>query len=188
MPSKRKILRSIREAVEEHLPCDFEPCETCTNFVLGEGNPYARVAFVGEAPGANEDKQGRPFVGAAGKLLEEALNVSAGLRRDQVFITNVLKARPPQNRDPTPEEIKHSWGWLASELSCVQPEIIVPLGRYALSVFIPDVKISEVRGCVIELPKLTVFPIYHPSAGLRNTKIKETILTDMNRLIDALGR
>ena len=105
-------LESIAADIRGHLPCGFEPCETCTNFVPGEGPAPARIMIVGEAPGASEDKQGRPFVGRAGRLLDELLAGVAGLQREDVFITNVLKARPPGNRDPKADEVAHSMPWL----------------------------------------------------------------------------
>ena len=111
----------------------------------GEGNPDARIVLVGEAPGANEDRVGRPFVGAAGKLLDKLL-IEAGLAREDVFITNVLKARPPGNRDPRADEVAHSWPWLEAQLAVIEPELIVPLGRHALARFDPAAKIADVHG------------------------------------------
>src|SRR3954453_12161724 len=115
-------LAAIANEIETHVPCGFEPCETCTHFVPGEGSPDARVVIVGEAPGASEDKAGRPFVGRAGHLLDDLL-AEAGLERDEVFITNVVKARPPGNRDPRKAEVEHHLPWLLAQLDAIRPEL-----------------------------------------------------------------
>ena len=138
-------LDDLRREIRSHGGCGFEPCETATNMVPGEGDPDADVMLVGEAPGASEDEQGRPFVGRAGKLLDELL-AEAGLEREQVYITNVVKARPPKNRDPKPGEVAHHMPWLEAELALIQPRLVIPLGRHALAHFADDAKISEVHG------------------------------------------
>ena len=134
--------------------------------VPGEGNPDAEVMLVGEAPGASEDEQGRPFVGRAGKLLDELL-AEAGLEREDVYITNVVKARPPGNRDPKRDEVAHHMPWLEAELALVQPRLVVPLGRHALAHFTDDAKISEVHGTEMDERGRSLFPMYHPAAALR---------------------
>src|SRR5919206_1270894 len=134
-------LQALREEIRNHGGCGFEPCETATNMVPGEGSPDAQVMFVGEAPGASEDKQGRPFVGRAGKLLDELL-AEAGLRRDEVFITNVFKARPPKNRDPRAAEVAHHMAWLETQIELIRPRVVVTLGRHALKHF-SDAKIAD---------------------------------------------
>jgi uracil-DNA glycosylase len=148
--------------------------------VPGEGDPLARVMLIGEAPGATEDEQGRPFVGRAGKLLDEVL-AEAGLDRASVYITNVFKARPPQNRDPRPDEVAHHMAWLEAELAFVHPQLVVPLGRHALAHF-TKAKISEVHGRELTEGGRTLFPLYHPAAALRSTKLKATMLEDARRL------
>src|SRR5688572_22823937 len=131
MTDKAKLLDAIGQEIREHVPCGFEICEQATNLVPGEGSPEAEVVFVGEAPGASEDKQGRPFVGSAGKLLDTLL-ADAGLERSDVFITNVVKARPPKNRDPKADEVEHHLPWLVAQLDVIAPRLILPLGRHAL--------------------------------------------------------
>jgi len=118
--TRQERLDAIADEIRDHLPCGFEPCETCATFVPGEGNPDARIVLVGEAPGANEDRLGRPFVGAAGKFLDTLLG-EAGLRREDVFITNVLKSRPPGNRDPKPEEVAACIPYLFRQIELINP-------------------------------------------------------------------
>jgi uracil-DNA glycosylase len=178
-------LESIAEDIRGHLPCGFEPCETCTNFVPGEGPAPAEIMIVGEAPGASEDKQGRPFIGRAGQLLDELLEV-AGLKREDVFITNVLKARPPNNRDPKATEVAHSMPWLEAQLALVKPRLLVPLGRHALAHFAPGEKISEVHGTVLIARERALFPLYHPAAALRSTGLRDTLFDDARALSEAL--
>jgi uracil-DNA glycosylase family 4 len=181
-------LAEIANEIETHRPCGFEPCETCTRFVPGEGSADARIVIVGEAPGASEDKVGRPFVGRAGKLLDSLL-AEAGIVREDVFITNVVKARPPDNRDPRADEVVHHWPWLERQLAVIRPELLVPLGRHALARFAPKAKIGEAHGRPIpaagELP--TVFPMYHPAAALYNQSLRETLVEDARALRSALG-
>src|SRR5213078_1201098 len=142
-------LDAIAEEICTHTPCGFEPCETCTHFVPGEGSAEARIVIVGEAPGASEDKAGRPFVGRAGKLLDQLL-AEAGIAREEAFITNVVKARPPGNRDPRADEVAHHWPWLERQLAVIRPELLVPLGRHALARFAPGARIGDVHGERVE--------------------------------------
>jgi DNA polymerase len=149
--------------------------------VPGEGDPQAEVMLVGEAPGATEDALGRPFVGRAGKLLDEAL-AQAGLARSDVWITNVVKARPPGNRDPRAAEVAHWLPVLERELELVDPRVVVPLGRHALAHFAPGARISEVHGTPLPFGARTLFPLYHPAAALRGTALRETFFADARRL------
>lgn len=180
-------LAALAEEIRAHkgAGCGFEVCETCTQLVPGEGPASASIVIIGEAPGAKEDEQGRPFVGNAGRQLDKLL-AEAGLDRDDVFITNVVKARPPDNRDPKAPEVAHHWPWLERQLALIEPALLVPLGRHALARFAPDAKISEAHGTVIEaagdLPR--VFPLYHPAAALHNPKLRDTLVEDAR----ALGR
>lgn len=186
MPDKQQQLDAIAHEVRTHLPCGFEPCETCTNFVPGKGNPDAQVVFVGEAPGAQEDKRGEPFVGNAGKLLDQVLE-RAQVARDDVFITNVVKARPPGNRDPKPDEVAHHWPWLEQQLQIIEPKLIVPLGRHALGRFAETTdKISQVHGTVLERDGRTLFPFYHPSAALHAPALRATLFEDAEKLGEAV--
>lgn len=161
--------------------CDFELCRSCTNFVPGEGSPRARIFLIGEAPGAKEDAEGMPFVGAAGRLLAELLD-SVGLARGDVFITNVLKARPPENRDPTPAEAAHHWPWLEEQLAAIDPSVIVLLGRHAMARFFGELKISQVHGVPIMRDGRTWLPLYHPAAALYNGSLRQTLLDDFAQL------
>jgi len=151
--------------------------------VPGEGDPNAEIMLVGEAPGANEDREGRPFVGRAGKILDELL-AAAGLEREQVYITNVVKARPPGNRDPRAAEVAHNMPWLEAQLALIQPRLVVPLGRHALAHFTDGAKIAEVHGTEITQRGRTLFPLYHPAAALHNQSLRGTLVEDAR----ALGR
>jgi DNA polymerase len=177
-------LEELKAEILAHAGCGFEPCETATRMVPGEGSPEAEVMFVGEAPGANEDKLGRPFVGRAGMLLEELL-AEAGLAREDVWITNVVKARPPKNRDPKAGEVAHCMPWLEAEVELIAPRVIVPLGRHALKHFAPDAKIAEVHG---QLLGEHLFPLYHPAAAMYNQALRETLFSDARALGATLER
>src|SRR5918997_1239700 len=164
-------LAALRSEILAHAGCGFEPCETASRCVPGEGNPEAAVVFVGEAPGATEDELGRPFMGRAGKLLDELL-AEAGVVRADVWITNVVKARPPKNRDPKAPEIAHWMPVLERELELIRPRLVVPLGRHALKHFAPAAKIGEVHGTLVED---RLFPLYHPAAAMYNQTLKGTL-------------
>ena len=147
----------------------------------GEGNHHADVMLVGEAPGASEDKQGRPFVGRAGKLLDELL-AEAGLVREDVFITNVVKARPPGNRDPKADEVAHYLPWLEQQLALIKPSVVIPVGRHALAHFAPGQKITEVHGTLVVAGDRRLVPWLHPAAALRNRDLRETLVQDARAL------
>ncbi|HYF27403.1 MAG TPA: uracil-DNA glycosylase [Baekduia sp.] len=184
----RRTLEEIAEEIRDHKQagCGFEPCETCTQLVPGEGPADARVVVVGEAPGAQEDASGRPFVGTAGKLLDKLL-VEAGLARDEVFITNVVKARPPGNRDPKPLEAEHHRPWLDEQLAAIEPELVLPLGRHALKHFAPDLKISEVHGTRVEgVAGTPLVPWYHPAAA-RSSAMRAALHADAQALRELLA-
>jgi uracil-DNA glycosylase len=179
-------LDELHEEIRSHGGCGFEICENATNIVPGEGNPDADVMLVGEAPGASEDKQGRPFVGRAGKLLDQLLE-AAGLVRDDVFITNVVKARPPGNRDPKAAEVAHHMPWLEQQLALIQPAVVIPVGRHALAHFAPGQKISEVHGRLIVERERRLVAWLHPAAALRNRDLRETLFEDARALPRILG-
>ena len=143
--------------------------------------------LVGEAPGKTEDEQGRPFVGRAGKLLEQVLE-AAGLEREDVYITNVVKARPPDNRDPKAGEVAHHLPWLEAELALIQPRLVIPLGRHALSHFSEDTKISEVHGTELTERGRSLFPMYHPAAALRGGGLRDVLFEDAEKLKAVLDR
>ena len=174
-------LDDLRDVIRSHGGCGFEPCETATNMVPGEGNPDAEVMLVGEAPGATEDREGRPFVGRAGMVLDEVL-AEAGLEREDVYITNVVKARPPMNRDPKAAEVAHHLPWLEAELALIRPSRVVPLGRHALA------KISEVHGTEMTERGRMLFPMYHPAAALRGGGLRDMLFEDARKLERVLGR
>jgi uracil-DNA glycosylase family 4 len=182
-----EALEALHEEIRNHGGCGFEPCETATHMVPGEGSPVADVMVVGEAPGASEDAQGRPFVGRSGKLLDELL-AEAGLERGDVFITNVVKARPPGNRDPRADEVAHHMPWLEAQLALIRPRLVVPLGRHALRHFAPDAKISDVHGQPLAARERALFPMYHPAAGLRSRGLRETLFEDARALPAALAK
>ena len=173
-------LLALHTKYAEHNTCELK--KTATQAVFGSGNSSAEIIFIGEAPGKNEDVQGIPFVGAAGKFLDTMLE-SARLKRDDIYITNIVKYRPPENRDPTPEEIVACEEWLHAEITCIKPTVIVTLGRYSLNHFIPNVKISEVHGQAFRrvipgLGECVFFALYHPAAALYNGGMRETLVKD----------
>jgi DNA polymerase len=155
--------------------------------VPGNGDPHAAVMLVGEAPGKNEDAQGIPFVGAAGKLLD-ALLASVDLSRESVFVANVLKARPPGNRDPLPEEAAHHWPWLEEQIAAVDPDVIVLLGRHAMERFLPGRRISEIHGAPRLKNGQVYLPVYHPAAALYNGGLRETVFADFAQLPQLVER
>jgi uracil-DNA glycosylase family 4 len=183
---RQALLDAIADEIREHGGCGFDVCEQATNMVPGEGSATAQIVVVGEAPGANEDAQGRPFVGRAGKLLDELL-AEAGLARDEVFITNVLKARPPGNRDPRADEVAHHLAWLQAQLEVIRPRLLVPLGRHALKRFAPRAAIGEVHGRVLDADGRALFPMYHPAAAMHNQRLLPTLIVDARTLREVLA-
>lgn len=159
--------------------CDLS--RTRTLAVPGAGPESAKIVFVGEGPGWNEDKQGLPFVGAAGKYLDELLAI-AGLKRGDVFITNVVKCRPPGNRDPLPDEIAACSGYLDRQLALIDPLLVVTLGRFSMARWFSGTKISRIHGQPKQFGRLMVMPMYHPAAALRSTAVKMDIESDFAKL------
>ena len=159
--------------------CSLRP--TCIQAVPGDGSIDSEVVFIGEGPGRQEDQQGRPFVGAAGQLLEAALN-EIGWSRDKVYITNVVKCRPPGNRDPSPEEVEEHRLFLERELALIGPKLIVLLGRHALHWFLPGEQISKIRGTAKRRNEVVYFPTYHPAAALYNNSLKDTFVSDIKKI------
>ena len=156
-----------------------------TNAVPGDGSQNSGVMFIGEAPGFHEDQQGRPFVGRAGQLLDELL-ATVPLRRKDVYITNVIKCRPPANRDPLPQEVAACKPYLESQISLLNPKVIVTLGRHSLMRFFPDARISREHGRIMRWHDRIVFPLYHPAAALRSTTLRATLESDIRRIPEAL--
>jgi uracil-DNA glycosylase family 4 len=148
-----------------------------TQLVCGDGNPDAEMVFIGEAPGKNEDLQGKPFVGAAGKFLNDMLEMIS-LKREDVYITNIVKYRPPDNRDPLPEEKQVFLPYLESQLEVIQPIIVVTLGRHSLNCFLPDLQISKVHGQPKRYKGRIYLPLFHPAAALYNGAMRQTLIDD----------
>lgn len=164
--------------------------QTCTRCALqfsrkkavpGDGPVDASILFVGEGPGFYENEQGLPFVGAAGKFLDELLE-KVGLNRSQVYITNVVKCRPPQNRDPLPEELAACSDYLERQIQAINPKVIVTLGRYSMARFLPNLKISDVHGQALQVKGRLVIPMYHPAAALHQPSLKPTVEKDFSKL------
>jgi DNA polymerase len=188
-----------RRAALEAIAAEVRVCDRCrlaqgrTNAVPGEGDPDTEVVFIGEGPGQNEDRQGRPFVGAAGSLLEELLGM-IGWKRDDVFITNVVKCRPPNNRDPEADEIAACEPFLRRQLEVLDPALLVTLGRFSLQTFMPGDRISRVHGTERAIDPdtgaraATGYALYHPAAALRQGSLKETMQRDMANVPEVLIR
>ena len=156
-----------------------------TNAVPGSGSAASRILIIGEGPGFNEDQQGLPFVGRSGKLLDELL-AAVPIAREDVFITNVVKCRPPENRDPFPDEVAACRPYLERQMELLDPRVVVTLGRVSMLRFYPKGKISEDHGKILEWEGRILFPLYHPAAGLRNPAIKRELQQDVLRLPEAI--
>jgi uracil-DNA glycosylase family 4 len=182
------VMDELREEVSRCTRCP-ELVDNRTQTVFGDGTAEAEVLFVGEAPGKDEDQQGIPFVGQAGKLMDNAM-AQAGIPRSKVYIANTLKCRPPDNRDPKPEEVENCSGFLAAQVALIRPRIIVPLGRFGLEQMVKKgMKISEVHGRAIRRKDgIIFFPMYHPAAALHQPKYRQDIQTDFMKLAKLLKR
>jgi len=181
---KQQLLDQIAADIRTKNICP-DLAKTAKNLVMGDGNLDAEIVFIGEAPGKNEDEQGLPFVGAAGKFLNEML-ASIDLARSDVYITNIVKYRPPNNRDPLPDEKRAMWPYLVKQLQIIQPNLVVTLGRHSMEYFLPNQKISAVHGQPLRITfgeeKLVVLPLFHPAAALYNGGLRQTLLDDFSRL------
>ena len=155
--------------------------QQATQLVMGDGNVNATYVFIGEAPGRQEDLKGRPFIGAAGKFLDEML-AAAGMNREDVYITNIVKYRPPNNRDPSPTEKAEFWPYLIEQIEIIQPKVILTLGRHSGKAFLPGLEISRDHGQIhqVELnnTNYTIIPLYHPAAALYNGGLRQTLVDD----------
>jgi len=189
LKQKQAKLEAIADRIKNR-EVEIELAKTCLNPVPGEGNANAKLMFVGEAPGAQEDKQGRPFVGASGKFLGEMLE-SIGLKREDVYITNIVKFRPPENRDPNKHEIEACMPILFEQIEVIRPKLVIFLGRHSMNVFFPKLKISEAHGERIEgevaLEDGSKFmqnflPLYHPAAALYNGSMRKVLLEDFAKI------
>lgn len=166
--------------------------KTAIQAVPGEGNPDADILFIGEAPGKKEDEQGIPFIGASGKFLSEML-ATLNLKREDIYITNIVKYRPPNNRDPLPVEVRACEEWLHAQIKIIQPKIIVTLGRHAMEHFLPGKKISEVHGqtfsqAITGIGEQTFFVLYHPAAALYNGSLRTTLIEDFKRIPNVIKK
>ena len=184
-PDAKKQLEQIKADIIKSNICP-DLAQTATQLVMGHGNPHADIVFIGEAPGKQEDLNGVPFVGTAGKLLDEMLE-TINLDRISVYITNIVKYRPPDNRDPLPEEKRAFWPYLLRELKVIKPKVIITLGRHSMSHFLPEAVISEVHGKLLSLTitddndeslDIQLLPLYHPAAALYNGGLRETLFND----------
>jgi len=177
LPSNQ--MSALAQLNEEVIACqDCELASYRTKVVPGEGAEDADLLFIGEAPGWHEDQQGRPFVGPAGQFLDQLL-ASIGLRREEVYIANVIKCRPPQNRDPLPAEIQSCCKWLDRQIEIIQPQVVITLGRYSLARYFPNESIGKVHGRPRRLGGVICYPMYHPAAALHQGSLRRTIETDM---------
>ena len=174
---KAGALRKLEQELHADAALPLGPA----NLVFGEGDIDCGVMFVGEAPGFNEDQQKRPFVGRAGKLLDEAIR-SIGWKRGDVYITNIVKRRPPENRDPSPDEIEAYKPYLLRQIEIINPGVIVALGRFSMNYFLPDAKISRDHGQVFRVGERIIYPVYHPAAALRSTEMLGVLMNDFKKL------
>jgi len=173
---------ALTELSEEIARCpDCELSRTRTHAVPGEGRPDADIVFIGEGPGYYEDQQARPFVGPAGQFLEQLL-ASIGLRREDVYIGNVIKCRPPENRDPLPQEINACRKWLDRQIEIISPRMVATLGRYSMNCYFPGQSISRIHGQPRRLGDVVVVPMYHPAAALHQGSLRRTIEEDFKKL------
>lgn len=177
--SSEEILKEVAAEVSVCARCNL--CKGRTKAVPGEGNPRAKILFIGEGPGFHEDKQGRPFVGPAGQFLEELL-ASINLKRPDVFITNVVKCRPPGNRDPLPEEITACSDYLDRQIAAINPQVIVTLGRFSMAKFFGSEKVSSIHGRARKIDGRICIAMYHPAAGLHQASLKDTIRADFKKI------
>jgi uracil-DNA glycosylase len=181
-------MSALAQLCEEIIACrDCELAKYRTKVVLGEGAEDADLLFIGEAPGWHEDQQGRPFVGPAGQFLDQLLT-SIGLRREEVYIANVIKCRPPQNREPLPAEIQSCRKWLDRQTEIIQPQMIITLGRYSLARYFPNESIGKIHGKPRKLGGVIYYPMYHPAAALHQGSLRRTIETDMLRIPQILAQ
>lgn len=189
--SKREKLDELNSYWKTHCTCKLK--ETAKRAVFGEGNANSNIVFIGEAPGKKEDETGKPFVGASGKFLDEML-ASIKINRKDIYITSIVKYRPPNNRDPKPSEKESCHEWLIGELKIIKPKLIVFLGRHSMGEFLPNEKISDAHGKLIikDIPELSqkqaFLPLYHPAAALYKGSMREILIKDFKKIPKALEK
>ncbi len=186
MGSKKVELDKIKQAILDKNICK-DLAESATQLVFGDGSPDAEIVFIGEAPGKNEDIQGKPFVGAAGKFLDEML-ASINLERKDVYITNIVKYRPPNNRDPLPQEKEDFLPYLQTQIEVIHPKLVVLLGRHSMNCFLPDLQISKVHGEPKKFRGQVYLPLYHPAAALYNGDMRKVLLDDFSNIPSILKK
>lgn len=179
------VLTELNEKITNCYLCEI--AKNRTHAVPGEGNENADILLIGEGPGWHEDQQGRPFVGPAGKYLDQLL-ASINLDRSQVFIANVIKCRPPGNRDPLPTEINNCSRWLDQQIEIIKPRIIVTLGRYSMAKFFPGKTISKIHGTAQKWNDILCFAMYHPAAALHQQSLRRVIEEDMRKIPSLLAK
>jgi len=184
LKQKQQQLQKLNEDMDTLCACALK--KTALNTVVGKGSANAKIMFIGEAPGKKEDEKGEPFIGAAGKFLSELL-ATIDLKREDIYITNVVKYRPPNNRDPLPQEVTDCWFWLQKQINFIDPILIIPLGRYALERFVPGRKISEDHGKAFRrdmdgIGRRVFYALYHPAAALYNGSLRDTLIVDFARI------
>ncbi len=178
--SKQQQLDQLKEEIIKAKIGD-DLAKSATQLVFGDGSPDADVLFIGEAPGKSEDQQGLPFVGAAGRFLNEMLE-SIGLKRQDVYITNIVKYRPPSNRDPYPDEKAEFLPFLKKQIAVIKPKLIITLGRHSLEVLLPGLKISQCHGQPKRYKGQVYLPLFHPAAALYNNSMRQTLIQDFARI------
>ena len=175
-----QTIEQLKQEIIAHNVCP-ELADGAIQLVMGDGNQKAKIVFIGEAPGKQEDEQGLPFVGASGKFLDEMLD-AAGLVRSDVYITNIVKYRPPNNRDPSAEEKREFWPYLMRQLELIEPKVVITLGRHSGECFVPDIRISRDHGRAQRVKyhgrEFLVIPLYHPAAALYNGAMRQTLIDD----------
>jgi len=180
-----EVLKQVADETSVCTKCELH--HSRINAVPGEGPSDAEILFIGEGPGFHENEQGRPFVGAAGRFLEELLE-NVGMSREQVYITNVVKCRPPGNRDPRPEEIEIcTRDYLDRQIQSIKPKVIVTLGRFSMALYLPNAKISEVHGQPLRVKGRLVVPMYHPAAALHQGSLRPVIESDFSKLPELIS-
>ena len=188
--NKQQQFDELKAKILKDKVCE-DLAKQATQLVFGDGNPNADIVFIGEAPGKNEDEQGIPFVGAAGKFLNEMLGL-IDMKREDIYITNIVKYRPPNNRDPLPEEKKEFLPYLQAQLEIIQPKVLVTLGRHSMNCFLPDLQISKVHGqpkriklsmkANDDVLTLVILPLFHPAAALYNGSMRQTLIDDFTAI------
>ncbi len=178
--SKQAQLDELQGQIEANKVCP-ELAAQATQLVFGMGSPDAEVVFIGEAPGKKEDLKGEPFIGAAGKFLNEML-ATIGMKRTDIYITNIVKYRPPNNRDPLPEEKSAFLPYLEKQIEIIDPKLIITLGRHSMDVLLPGLIISQVHGQAMKYKNRVFLPLFHPAAALYNGGLRQTLLDDFARI------